>query len=474
MSNSLSPNISQPSGIADSAVVSTTAASNSQQKAHPNRPKKPSSSFQDSIIAESRATYLKMAFLGVLIVALIILGALPIYWGALYARPKPLDGFIVDFDGSSVGSFVSQALESAPVSAIHWKILSPSNFPGGPSDLARAIKDEQAWVGISINPNATINLNNALASADASYDGKFAITAYAVEARQETAFRNLLRPNLQATLPAFAQTFARQHAQQLSANSAASNIVAAAPQLATVPISYTIDNLVPFDIPIASAITFIGMIYLLILLFILLNITLQARVISGIEHTLSTISLLKVRITTSLIQYFFFSLFYTLLSRAFQLDFTRHFGAGGFPLLWAVNYFGMLALGLALESMLILLTPRFIGFFLLPWVLVNASSAVLPFQVQYTLYRYSRGTPFYNMSQATRTIVFGTKSELGLNIGILLAWTVLSLCTMTAFQLLIRHRAHTAALAAYEEEFFPEMKETDGPNAQRRVTAVEG
>ncbi|KAH8827281.1 hypothetical protein DL96DRAFT_1606115, partial [Flagelloscypha sp. PMI_526] len=440
-------------------TASPMATGVSKQKARPNRPKKPSNSFRDHTIAESRAVYLKLAILSLLGVVLIILGAMPIYWGGLYAPPKPLEGFIVDFDGSSVGSFVSQALESVPVTTIQWRVLSPSKFPGGPPDLAEAVKEEQTWVAVSINPNATSNLNNALTTADSSYDGKFAITAYAAEARQETMFRNLLRPNLQATLFAIAQAFARQHTQQLSENRKASSIVAAVPQLATAPISYTIDNLIPFDAPVVSAITFTGMLFLIIILFVLLNLTLQARVISGIEHKLSTISLLKVRITTSLIQYFFFSLFYTLLSRAFQLDFTRRFGAGGFPLLWAVNYCGLLALGLALESMLTLLTPRFIMFFLIPWFLVNSSSVALPFEAQYDLYRYSRGMPFYNISRATRTIVFGTKSELGLNIGILLAWTILSICTMAAFQLLIRHRAHTAALAAYEEEFFPDIED---------------
>jgi hypothetical protein len=86
----------------------------------------------------------------------------------------------------------------------------------------------------------------------------------------ESCSRNLLRPNLHATLSAVAQAFARQHAQQLSKNSKASSIVAAVPQLATTPISYTINNLIPFDVPVVSAITFTGMVFLIIILFVLL------------------------------------------------------------------------------------------------------------------------------------------------------------------------------------------------------------
>ncbi|KAH8825208.1 hypothetical protein DL96DRAFT_1817771 [Flagelloscypha sp. PMI_526] len=427
----------------------------------PERPTKPSGSFFDPALAAGRAVYLKMAASGVLIIGLVIFAILPLYWGALYANPKPLKGYLVDFDGSSVGAFVSQGLQSSPVSTIRWEVMPASAFPNGPSDLAAAIKDEKAWIALSINPNATLHLDNAVAAADPAYNGSSAITVFAVEARQETAFRSFLRPNIQTAIPAVTSAFAKQHAKQLAANSNFTALIGAAPQLATTPISYTIDNLIPFDIPVATAVTFVGLIYLLILTFFLLNVMFQARTISGIEHKLSTLSLLRVRISTALIQYFLLSLFYTLLSRAFQLDFTRRFGSGGFPLLWMVNFCGMMALGLALESMLTLLTIRFVGFFLIPWVVVNVSVAVLPIDVQNVLYRYGYAMPFYNVSKAVRTIVFGTKNELGLNFGILIAWAVLSICTMSLFQVLSHHRAHTAALLAYEAEFLPEDKDEE-------------
>ncbi|KAH8834784.1 hypothetical protein DL96DRAFT_1675041 [Flagelloscypha sp. PMI_526] len=454
------------------STIFETSSISEHTKSRPPPPQRASAGFFDAAIASARATYFKMAGAGVAIIALVIFGVLPLFWGAVYAKPKPITGWVVDFDRSSVGSFVSTALESSPISTIRWEIVSASLFPGGPSELAQAIKDEKAWVAISINPNATFNLQAAVTSADSLYNGSLAITAYAAEARQETAFRSFIRPNLQATLPAIAQAFARSHAQQLSALSNSSALIAAVPQLATTPISYTIHNLIPFDIPVATAVTFVGLIYLLILAFFLLNIAFQARVISGIEHTLSTASLLKVRITTAFVQYLFLSLFYTLLSRAFQLDFSRSFGAGGFPLLWMVNFCGMLALGLALESMLTLLTTRFVGFFLLPWVVVNVSSAVLPVEVEYNLYRYAYAMPFYNISKAVRTIVFGTKNELGLNFGILLAWTVLSLVTMSIFQLHIRHRSHSAALAAYEKELLSEGEEVEQATTKPIVSQV--
>ncbi|KAH8806747.1 hypothetical protein DL96DRAFT_1536531 [Flagelloscypha sp. PMI_526] len=436
----------------------------------PERPTRPSGSFFDPAYAAGRAIYLKMAPAGVLIIGLVIFGILPLYWGALYANPRPLKGLLVDFDGSSVGDFVSQGIQSSPVTTIRWEVVSASAFPNGPSDLAAAIKDEKAWIALSINPNATLNLQNAVAAAEVSYNGSSAITVFAVEARQETAFRSFLRPNIQVTVPAITSAFAKQYAKQLAANSNFAALISAAPQFLTTPISYTIDNLVPFDIPVATAVTFVGLIFLLILTFFLMNITFQARAISGIEHKLSTFSLLRVRISTAIIQYFLVSLLYTLLSRAFQLDFTRRFGSGGFPLIWMANFCGMTALGLALESMLTILTIRFVGFFLIPWVVVNVSVAVLPIDVQKVLYRYGHAMPFYNVSRAVRTIVFGTKNELGLNFGILIAWAVLSICTMSLFQVFSHHRAHTAALLAYEAELVSE-DEKEKPKTKLRSDA---
>lgn len=71
----------------------------------------------------------------------------------------------------------------------------------------------------------------------------------------------------------------------------------------------------------------------------------------------------------------------------------------------------MLALGFSLESLLTLLTIRGVPFLMVPWVVINVSVAVLPIQVQNHLYRYGYAMPFYNVSRAVRTIIFGTKNE---------------------------------------------------------------
>lgn len=72
--------------------------------------------------------------------------------------------------------------------------------------------------------------------------------------------------------------------------------------------------------------------------------------------------------------------------------------------------------------------------------MVNISVTVLPTELEVWFYKYGLGFPVYNMSQAVRTIIFGTKNHLGRNFGVLLAWAALSLITLPVFQYLMRRR----------------------------------
>lgn len=89
--------------------------------------------------------------------------------------------------------------------------------------------------------------------------------------------------------------------------------------------------------------TFVGLIYLLILSFFVVMIGLSAREVSGLDRHLTLFSLVKLRLLSTFTLYFFISLFYSLLSRAFQVDFSHRFGHSGFLIFWMLNWLGMLA-----------------------------------------------------------------------------------------------------------------------------------
>ncbi|KAF8907987.1 hypothetical protein CPB85DRAFT_1414965 [Mucidula mucida] len=403
----------------------------------PQAPAEPlySSQFTDASIARERAAFFKILIGGCFAVVVALLVLFSIYWGALWKVPAhQLDGWLVNFDDGPVGQAVTQGvLASSPTSKINWQLQTGLEA----SAIGTLIREQKSWAAIVVNAHASADLDNA----NAAYDPTTAVTVYGVEARSENAFRTFIRPVAQATLLGIFDAFAEQRVANMSAATFAS-LASTAPHVISKPLSFTLVNLAPFDIPVASAITFVGLIYLLILSFFVVNIGLAAREASGIEKKLTTASLIRVRLTSVFVAYFFISLFYSLLSLAFQVDFSRKFGHSGFLIFWMVNFVGMLSVGLALEAMITLLTIRFVPFFMILWVISNVAVCFMPIDVLPHIYRYGYAMPFYNVSGAVRTILFGTKNELGLHFGILIAWSALSIITLPTFQWYRRRILH--------------------------------
>ncbi|KAJ7462455.1 hypothetical protein FB451DRAFT_1404254 [Mycena latifolia] len=182
--------------------------------------------------------------------------------------------------------------------------------------------------------------------------------------------------------------------------------------------------------PSASAVTFIGLIYLLILVLVIVMVAAGARQASGLEDRLTLGSLVLLRLSTSFVDFIAVrsdshhtsdrlipppALLHPPLPR-FQLSFYLRFGRAGFLVFWMLTWIDMLACGLALEAMITLFTARFIPFFLVICIISNVSISILPLQVL--------------ISRAVRTIIFRTWNDVGMNFGILLAWVALSCATV--------------------------------------------
>ncbi|PPR02814.1 hypothetical protein CVT26_009600 [Gymnopilus dilepis] len=367
----------------------------------------------------ARKTYLKIYAGGTFAVVILIFAVFSIFWGALWKIPaRNLEGWVIDFDGDFIGKDIAEALTLPnSLSAVTWTVISPSQFPHGPSDVAAALLDEQTWAAITINAGSTSRLMSSLASPNSSYDGSEAITVFGVEARNENALyfpatsRDLIWPSAQASLDAISGMVAIQVAKSAANATNLAMVLSTSPQSITAPVSYQLQNLRPFNIPVATAVTFVGLIYQLILSFFIVMVGLSAREASGYDRNLHTRSLIVLRLISSFAAYFFISLFYALLSVAFQLPMDHRFGHAGFVLFWMLNYAGMLACGLALESMITLLTARGVPFFMLAWIITNVSVCVFPLEVMPKIFNYGHAAPFYNVSRAMRTIIFGTKNR---------------------------------------------------------------
>lgn len=92
---------------------------------------------------------------------------------------------------------------------------------------------------------------------------------------------------------------------------------------------------------------------------------------------------------------------------------------------------------------------------LMYFLLVNVSVCFMPIDLQPILYRYGYAVPFYNVSRGVRTILFGTKNNLGLNFGVLIAWAVISMFTLPLFQWLRRRNMDQGGVAEDGGEFQP-------------------
>lgn len=410
----------------------------------PDESKPHMSQFTDNSdhIKLGRKVYLRVFGGGSFAVIVAMFSLFSIYWGALWKTPaRNLDGWLVDMDGAAIGNAVSQGLaQSSSQGKITWNVKSPADFPDGLNDIVNGILDEEAWVAVVVNSNATNHLMQAVSTADASYNGTSAITVFAEEARNENGFRSLIRPTVQQVLSVISEQFAAQFVKQISNQTTLPQLLNNAPQVVVSPLGYTIQNLRPFDIPVASAVTFVGLIYMLILSFFVVMIQLSARQLSGFDKYLTTRSLINLRLVSTFLAYFVLSVFYSLLTLAFQADFDRWYGRAGFVIFWMLNYVGMLSVGLALEAMITLLTQRFIPFFMILWIISNVSVCFLPIEVLPSVYRYGYAMPFYNVGRGVRAVLFGTKNDLGLNFGILIAWIAVSCIILPFSQILARRR----------------------------------
>ncbi|KAH9002099.1 hypothetical protein EDB86DRAFT_3063599 [Lactarius hatsudake] len=375
--------------------------------------------------AAARKVYIIMLSSGGVMLIMFALAALSIYWGSLWHSPTQvhnLNGWVVDFDGSDV-----VLASSGSPTTITWSAIPANSFPNGAQDLEEAVVQNRAWAIIAINANATETLNAAVVAADGIYISNRAVTAYLIEARNENAYIPGRTSNLTALL-------------------------VNAPGLVSQPIAHTTINTRPFDVPVAAAVEFVGLIYMLILSFVVTSMHYGARTnVTHLEDRLTFKWLMIIRIVNPIIMYFFVSCFFCLLSLAFQVPFNRYHGNSGFVIYWMMTWVAMCAVGGALESMITILTPRFIAFFLLLWIIVNVSVCTLPPPLLPGIYHYGYAMPFYNVQQTVRTLLFGTRDQMGLNFGVQIAWVIISWCTLTLFQYIKRResiRAHRAVICA--------------------------
>ncbi|KAF9513182.1 hypothetical protein BS47DRAFT_1393553 [Hydnum rufescens UP504] len=116
----------------------------------------------------------------------------------------------------------------------------------------------------------------------------------------------------------------------------------------------------------------------------------------------------------------------------FHSFFVRHSRAGGFFVFCLYNF---MALGFLYQGDGHALDANVYDYFLVPLIIFNIAVCCLQITLEPRISKHDYGFP-----QATRTIVFITKSHVGLNAVILIAWIALSCCTIPHFSFIMRRR----------------------------------
>lgn len=119
-----------------------------------------------------------------------------------------------------------------------------------------------------MEPNASNHLAVARQNGDASYNASTAISVYYAQARNEIAVGSYVLPIVQPLLGGILARFnARSVAEYIGAingNATALQLLSQAPQTLSQPIWYTMFNLRPYTVQVASAVTLVGHIYVII------------------------------------------------------------------------------------------------------------------------------------------------------------------------------------------------------------------
>ena len=99
------------------------------------------------------------------------------------------------------------------------------------------------------------------------------------------------------------------------------------------------------------------------------------------------------------------------------------YGRGSFPVYWGVNFLGMIALGLACENVAMLLGMPWTALWLIFWVITNVSTSFYSLDLAPGFYGWGYAWPLHHIVEASRQTLFDLHSRIGLNVGVLFAWT---------------------------------------------------
>ncbi|KPI45102.1 Nitrosoguanidine resistance protein SNG1 [Cyphellophora attinorum] len=423
---------------ADTASHHIAQEEKDSEAAVPSRPK-PARFWSDRLKTTRQTVFRKYA-VTLLVLCIFVLGVLSIYWGALFRIKDNLHNAtiaVVDFDGrvspyknteAIVGPFVADAVRRAAglPRALGYKFHQPAEYDNDPAAVRRAVHHDDIWGAIIINANATALLR-APGACQLIYN----------QARDVEAENQYIIPTLLSLASSITTSFGGLWTELVLTNTSLSaSTYANSPQALSPGIDFTVIDIRPFDPPVAIPAVSIGLIYLIIIAFFSFSffMPIHGLFLNPTQPTphppIKFTHLICWRYFATIVAYFFLSLAYSLVSLAFQIPFSNQpaDGTTRFPTDASVSNANLIALGLPLEIAAMLLPNQqpWTSLFLIFWVITNVSTGFYALELAPSFYRWGYGWPLRQIVFGSRSLLFGTRQELGLNFGVLFAWVVVA------------------------------------------------
>lgn len=412
----------------------------------------------------------------------LILGIFSIYWGSAYKRDDRYhrlrmlvvieDTQTVNGTDPAIGDSLRSLFE-APQSRNYggWLIQNNTEFnhtaeSHGNSiwqEVQRQVHHEEYWAGIYVRANASYDLKQAILAGNTSYDvTKETIRVYYESGRDMMSMNSYVTTNVQQMSTRYAANTSHVISELLSdvdVSSVFSN--PGSLQVATTPLQFNMEDGKPWTDPTLFAPSQVGLIYVVILTFFAFNFFNDIH-LDVARLGLKPLHLMLYRALSSVFSFFILSLLYSLVTLAFQVDFTVAFGRAGFVVYWMTNFLTMWAVGAMNESMAmwcIMVYPPLLGFWMLFWVVINISPTFTAMAILPKFYRYGYALPVHASYEITKVIFFDTyKGAMGRNYGILVAWDVLS-TVLLVFTFKVFGKTMGAKARAGREKLKDEIRE---------------
>lgn len=222
-------------------------------------------SFSSPYLAKERKAWSKMALTFSVLLVAIVMGILSIYWGADHSLQFNVPVFtvaIIDFDQGEVGPYLQQ-MGARARSKNPKKTLGCVSEPGSKYNFSNeqaleALKQENFWMGIVIQANATTAMNYAYNEGNTSYDPTGSVHIIYEEGRNALAINEYAYPAILTFMNSFVQQFAKQKQDSLLTANAGNSAALTRQAQTPIPIGYSVYNTAPYIPSTAEAATEIG------------------------------------------------------------------------------------------------------------------------------------------------------------------------------------------------------------------------